>query len=192
MPFSILKTNNTFTSREYILDLSLNDSRDNVLKFNVADDGVVPGLYQIKLNAIFSGGATNPIDLGAPPIVLIEADIAMYGLYKIYKFNFTPRPLDRPPLGSIPAATPEGYITSTDSIESLILPSDDPDANKYESMFFYTYDTTNFGYYIDTDLIVNIDIAKPVYIRWGSAIENKQSSLLYGSLQLITLQQQGV
>lgn len=171
-------------SRSYILDI---ESKDDILKFESNIENIHEGIFSVKLDAFFQGGTTDP-DYGAPPIAYVDANVLIHGLHKIYNLAFTQRPSDRPTLGSLPQGGDiSGYVTVSDSIESLVLPSADPDAGDYESMFFYTYDSSSNGYFVQTELIVNLSANNPIYFRWGSAIADKYSTLLSSQLRISKL-----
>lgn len=177
-----IKTGNY--SRSYILDI---ESKDDILKFESNIEDINEGIFSVKLDAYFLGGSSDT-EYGAPPIAYLDANILINGLHKIYNLAFTQRPSDRPTLGSIPhGGDVAGYVTVSDSIESLVLPSTDPDAGDYESMFFYTYDSSSYGYFVQTELIINLSANNPIYFRWGSAIADKYSTLISSQLRISKL-----
>ena len=155
-----------------------------MLKFESVADNIGQGMFKVKIEAFFNVDSDGPTI--APPIAYIDANVAFHGLHKISKIKFMLRPEDRPILGSEPAGyAGAGYAYVSDEVESLILPSADPNADNYEPMFFYQNDPDAFGYFVESELIVNISQQNPVYFRWGSAIENKNTALMSSELTLI-------
>lgn len=164
----------------YILDVN---PFDDVLKFESVADNIEEGLFNIRLDALFIGG-----DRGyAPPIANISANIVTHGLLKVYKIISEIRPADRPVLASEAAPEMRAYSYANNRVESLIFPSSDPNSLIYEPKFFYDDDSSSFGYFVQQELIVNINQQNPAHVRWGSSIPGRNTALKSGVLRLMKI-----
>ena len=156
---------------------------DNILFFN-ASELPITMIYKLECKALFTG---------APPIAFINEPTSglVHGNHKITKFKFDNSVLssDAGNEGFTGISLLEGSNVATETISSIVLMNSSAStlsSDYYEPKFFYNDDVSAVGYMVEIDQVCELKTVTlnniPVALRWGSALENKNTTLVSGYL----------
>lgn len=167
------------STRGYLVE---NIPTDNNLSFDCISDNIDEGVYEVKLNAFFSG---------SPPVAFMNYGSAgVYGFQKISKINCECA-CESCETSCVTSFTGVsllvGYMVVIDEISSLLVPG----SSEYEPMFFYENDPSLSqianGYFVEIHLFANINPGSPLNFKWCSIVDGEQTILNSADLQITKL-----